>query len=292
MEASSFAGRHVSTRRGRFRFGRSFNTFVLSFWALSSIGAFVWAFMLSLKSEQEFYATKPWSIPLHPSFHSYHVAWSIGQFGSFFLNSVIVTGVAVVASVCFAALASYVLGRIEFPGRSLLTGLFLSGLMLPPFLLAIPLYFLLQNLHLLGSIWALVVVETAAAIPFNVYVLTGFFRTLAYDYEEAAAIDGASASRTFFSIMLPLARPALTSLGILQTVFIWNDLFYPLVFTTNESTSTIPLGLLRLSFNADKGGGYTTLFAGLIITVIPVLFLFVVAQDRIIKGLTAGGVKG
>jgi raffinose/stachyose/melibiose transport system permease protein/N-acetylglucosamine transport system permease protein len=288
----TMAGVQLRHRRRPMRPGRMFNVVVLSFWAMSSIGAFAWAFMLSLKSEQEFYSTKPWSIPLHPNFHAYHVAWSIGQFGSFFLNSVIVTGVSVVASVGFASLASYVLGRIEFRGRGLVSALFLSGMMLPPFLLAIPLYFLLEDLHLLGTIWALVVVETAAALPFNIYVLTGYFRTLPYDFEEAAAIDGASSLRTFLSIMLPLARPALTSLGILQTVFIWNDLFYPLVFTTNEQNSTIPLGLLRLSFNAEKGGGYTTLFAGLIITVVPVLLLFAVAQDRIIRGLTAGAVKG
>jgi raffinose/stachyose/melibiose transport system permease protein/N-acetylglucosamine transport system permease protein len=264
---------------------------VLSIWAIGSIGAFVWAFMLSLKSEQEFYSTKPWQLPQHPNFHAYHVAWSIGEFGTFFENSLIVTGIGVVASVGFSALAAYVLGRIAFPGRRIVNGFFLSGLMFPPFLLAIPLYFLLIDLHLLGTIWALVVVETAAAIPFNVYVLTSFFRTLPYEYEEAAAIDGASPTQTFFTVMLPLARPALTSLAILQTVFIWNDLFYPLVFTINENQSTIPLGLLRLSFNADKGGGYTSLFAGLIITVVPVLVLFGVAQDRIMSGLTAG-VKG
>ena len=274
-----------------FSLGRGVNTVVLSIWALGSIGAFVWAFMLSLKSEQEFYSTTPWELPHHPSFHAYHVAWSIGQFGTFFKNSLIVTAVGVVGSVGFAALAAYVLARVEFPGRRIVSGLFLLGLMLPPFLLAIPLYFLLADLHLLRTIWALAVVELAAALPFNIYVLTAFFRTLPYELEEAAAIDGATAGRTFFAVMLPMARPALASLAILQTVFIWNDLFYPLVFTVNESQSTIPLGLLRLSFNADKGGGYTTLFAGLIVTVVPVLVLFAVAQDRIMRGLT-GALKG
>lgn len=265
---------------------------VLVFYCLTSATAFVWVAMVSLKSNPEFFSSSPWAPPTDPQWGNYAQAWSTANIGGFFFNSLYATVLSVGISLVVSAMAAYVIATIRFPGRGLVRLFFLAGLMMPAFLVIIPLYSLLQNLGLLGSINGLVIVYLATQIPFSVYLLSSFFQTLPRAYEEAAAIDGAGPVRTFVSVVLPQAVPALASVALLNTLTIWNEFFFALVFLTDPASQTLPIGILGLSVNAQYSAQWVQLFAGLVITMIPVLILFAIAQERIAKGVAIGGVKG
>jgi ABC-type glycerol-3-phosphate transport system permease component len=261
-------------------------------YCLSSIGAFVWCVMVSLKTNPEFFSTSPWSLPKSPQLHNYIDAWNGAQIGSYFLNSVYVTVLTVVIGIALALTAAYALARIPFRGRTLVRMTFLSGLMMPGFLVIVPLYFMLRDLNLLGTLNGLIIVNVAAQLPFNVFVLTSFFASLPKELEEAAYVDGASPSRTFFSVVLPQTAPAIASVALLNTLTSWNEFFFALVLLTDENKQTIPVGILGLSINAEYSAQWVQLFAGLVISMIPMLIIFALAQDRIARGLSTGGLKG
>jgi ABC-type glycerol-3-phosphate transport system permease component len=285
-------GPRMRKRRGIFRPGRLLLYVALVSYCLTSVAAFLWTISISLKSNQDFFATSPWSLPHHPTLENYRSAWTTAKIGSFFLNSAIMTAGTVTVSLAVSATAAYALGRIKFRGNSLVSMFFLTGLMIPGFLIIVPLYFLLRDMHLLGSLFGLGIVYVATQIPFNIYVLTGFFKTLPKELEEAAYVDGASPLKTFFRVMLPLAGPGLASVALLNCLTIWNEFFFALVFISDESKFTLPLGLYRLSINAEYSSQWTQMFAGLVLAMIPVLIVFGVAQERLTRGLTLGALKG
>ena len=261
-------------------------------YCLSNVGAFVWCVMISLKTNPEFFSSSPWSLPKVPQVHNYVDAWQGAQIGRYFVNSLYVTGLSVGFSLIFSLMAAYALARVQFRGRAFVRMVFLSGLMMPGFLVIVPLYFLLRNLGLLGSLNGLVLVYIAAQMPFNVFVLTSFFSSLPKELEEAAYVDGASPTRTFFSVVLPQTAPAIASVALLNCLSIWNEFFFALVFLTDEQQQTMPVGLLGLSISAEYSAQWVQLFAGLVISMVPMLIVFAFAQDRLAKGLSAGGLKG
>lgn len=171
-------------------------------------------------------------------------------------------------------------------------GLFLLGLMVPWMVTFIPLYLALQDLGLLDTRLGLVLVYATGNLPFNVFVLTGFMRTLPRELEEAAAMDGASPARTFVSVIVPLLGPGLASVTIISFLQNWNEFFYALVLIHTPERMTLPLGLFQLGQAADYGTNWVTLFAGMMITVVPVLAVFALMQNHITRGLTAGALKG
>lgn len=266
--------------------------FVLLMYCITSAAAFVWVAMVSLKTNPEFFTSSPWAPPAEPQWGNYGKAWTTANIGGFFFNSLYATVLSVGISLIISAMAAYVIATIKFPGRGAVRLFFLAGLMMPAFLVIIPLYSLLQGLGLLGSINGLVVVYIATQIPFSVYLLSSFFQSLPRAYEEAAAIDGAGGIRTFVSVVLPQAIPAMASVALLNTLTIWNEFFYALVFLSDPGSQTLPVGILGLSINAQYSAQWVELFAGLVITMIPVLILFAIAQERIAKGVAIGGMKG
>jgi ABC-type glycerol-3-phosphate transport system permease component len=285
------AGRHGTPPRGG-RAGRAVLYVVLVTYSLTSIGAFMWMLSLSLKSNPEFLSTNPLSLPLAPSLDSYASAWTTAKIGLFFANTVFVTVTSVGVSVVVSALAAYAFARIRFPGSAALQLLFTMGLMVPGFLIIVPLYFFMRDLHLLGSLIGLILVYVAVTIPFNIYMLTPYFRLLPTELEEAAYIDGAGPGRTFLLVMLPLAAPGLTSVIVLNVLTIWNEFFFAFVLLSDQNSFTIPMGLQGLSVAATYSAKWVELFAGLILSMVPVLVIFALAQGRITRGLTVGGVKG
>lgn len=279
-------------QRRRVRPGRIMMHLTLATYCLTSVSAFVWCAMVSLKTNPEFFSTSPWSLPESPQWGNYLDAWNGAQISRFFLNSLYVTLLSVTASLLVSVMAAYVLARVPFAGRSVMRMTFLSGLMMPAFLVIVPLYFLLRDLGLLGSLNGLVLVYIATQVPFSIFLLSSFFVSLPKELEEAAYVDGASPSRTFFSIVLPQVVPAVASIGLLNTLTIWNEFFFALVFLTDPASQTIPVGVLGLSVNAQYSANWVQLFAGLIITMIPMLVLFAVSQDRIARSVSIGGLKG
>lgn len=260
-------------------------------YCLTSAGAMLWVVNLSLKSNPEFLSTSPWALPTDPQLGNYVTAWQRADVGRYFLNSLLLTVGSVVVLIVISAMAAYALSRIEFRGRGLIMGLFVFGLMIPGFLLIIPLYTLLRQFGLLGSLWGVGLVYVATTIPFNIFILSGYFRTLPVELEEAAYVDGASPTRTFFQVMVPLAGPAITSVAILNFMNFWNEFIFALVFLTDRATFTLPIGLFRLANNAEFSAQWVEMFAGLVISIVPVLVIFALAQERIMRSLSAS-IKG
>jgi raffinose/stachyose/melibiose transport system permease protein len=233
--------------------------------------------------------TDPLGLPAPPTTASYAEAWTTGNFATYFGNSLLVTVGAVAVSTAVATMAAYALARARSRTFRWLESLFLSGLMLPIHLAILPIFYLFDGLGLIDSRAGLMLMYAASGIPFSVFVLTTFFRQLPEELEEAAALDGATSWQTFWRIMVPLVRPALATVAVFRFVPIWNDFLFPLVLLRREDKYTLPVGLT--TFFGENATNYSAVFAGLVITTIPLIVLFLVATKQIVAGLTAGMAK-
>jgi raffinose/stachyose/melibiose transport system permease protein len=246
-------------------------------------------FLGSFKSVPEFFSA-PFGLPHSWALTNYRNAWNKSGLGTAFLNSVLVTGGSVILSTSIAALASYAIARLRFRGAGALQLLFVSGLIIPAQLIIIAVFIEMRELGLLGTIWPLIILYSTFTLPLGVLFLVGFFRAIPPQLTEAAAIDGAGVWRQFVDVVLPLARAPIFTVAILNGVFIWNDFFLPLVFSTSSDIRTVPVAIL------DFQGEYTTdfglIFASVVMSVIPVLIVYVLMTRRFIAGVTAGSLKG
>ncbi|MGA8977992.1 MAG: carbohydrate ABC transporter permease [Pedococcus sp.] len=230
--------------------------------------------------------TDPLGLPSPVSTRSYQEAWTTGNFATYFGNSLMVTVGAVVLSTTVSTMAAYALARVRSRGFRWLESLFLSGLMLPIHLAILPIFFLFDGLGLIDSRMGLALMYGASGVPFSIFVLTTFFRQLPEELEEAAALDGASPWQTFWQVMVPLVRPALATVAVFRFVPIWNDFLFPLVLLRRQEKYTLPVGLT--TFFGENATNYSAVFAGLVITTIPLIVLFLLATKQIVAGLTAG----
>lgn len=230
--------------------------------------------------------TNPLGLPLSPTFENYVNAWSEASFSRYFLNSVIITVSAVALGTGVAAMAAYPLGRYTFRGKGLLTAYFIAGLMIPIRFNVVPIFFVLAQMGMIDSRLGLILVYAGSGIPFSVFILSMFFRQLPADMEEAARIDGSGEVRIFGRIMVPLVRPALATVALFQFVQLWNELLFPLVILRSTSKYNLPVGLSM--FFGQYQTDYSLLFAGLVISTIPLVIVFLLATRQIIAGLTAG----
>lgn len=210
-------------------------------------------------------------------------------FGSYFVNSMIVSVASVLLVVLFGSMASFYIARFSFKWNGALLFLFLIGMMIPIKLGIVPLYMLMKNLGLTNSLLSLICMYTATGLPLAVLILTSFFKTLPNELEEAARIDGASDLRILWSIIFPLMRPVLGTVMIVNFIGAWNDFFFPLIFITDDAKKTIPIGMLSLF--GEHSADWSTLFAGLTLSSLPMIILFFFASKQFMDGLTAGAVK-
>lgn len=211
-------------------------------------------------------------------------------FGRQLLNSVVVSGATTVLGLFLACTAAYAFSRFRFPGRRAGLMLFLVTQMFPGVMMAIPVYILMDRLHLLGSLVGLVLVYGITAIPFCVFMLKGYFDTIPREIEEAALIDGASPLRIFWTIVLPLARPALAVTALFSFMTAWNEFILAFTFMNDERLYTLPVALQR--YVGDFSTEWGSFAAGALIVSAPVVVLFFALQRYLVGGLTAGGVKG
>lgn len=263
----------------------------LSLFALSTILAFLWVIMISLKSTTEFLTTSPWALPEKPLFGNYVKAWEKAHLGRYFKNSLFVSLVGASVSVLLSALSAYVLARVKFRLNTFLQNYFIMGYMIPLFLTFIPLYFMMSKVGLSSGLTPLILLYIASGVPFNLIVLRGYFESLPTELEEAATIDGASPFRIFFVIMLPLSWPALVSAFLINFMSLWNEFFLALLFLRKKN-ATMSLGLFYMAQRAEYTAQWTDLFAGMIISTIPILIIFALLQDHITYGMTEGALKG
>jgi raffinose/stachyose/melibiose transport system permease protein len=256
-------------------------------WVYSIIALSPLLFMVigSFRSTMDIF-TDPLGLPSVVDVENYRRAWIQGGFSTYSLNSVIVTLGAVFLGTVTSMLAAYPLARWKLKGGNAVSAFFLMGLLLPAQLGILPLFYLMQTLGLFDSQFGLILVYAATGIPFGVFIMTTFFRQVPDELEEAADLDGAGAFRTFFTIMVPLVRPAISTVVIFQFVPLWNDFFYPLILLRSDSNYTLPVGVSTFfgQYQTDWG----LIMAGLVITTIPIIAMFVFATRRVISALTAG----
>ena len=225
---------------------------------------------------------------------NFSYAWTKGHFGDYFLNSVVVTAATVAASTFFAAMAAYALARFTFRGARPLFFYFLAGLMVPLQMAIIPLFFQMNQMHLLSSRLGLISVYVAFGMPFAIFVLTGFFKSLPASLHESALIDGAGEFRAFWYIMLPLARPGLVTVAIFSFLGTWNEFFMAFMFLSGkdaERLRTLPLGLANITIVSQYRSDWGMAFAGLVIVMLPTLLAYTFLQRRLTKGITLGALK-
>ena len=207
---------------------------------------------------------------------------------SWLLNSFLIASIFAVVSVLICAMAGYAVARMKFAGRNAVFGIIISTMFIPGFVFLMPNFELLSKLGWLDSYQALILPGAASA--FGLFFMRQFFLSLPYELEESARLDGAGAFRTFFSIMLPNARPAVVTLLVLQFLANWNDFLWPLYVLFSEDMLTLPVGLSRLqgSYTID----YPVIMAGASLAAVPVLILFIFVQRYVIQGVAASGLKG
>ena len=282
----------------------------------------LWVLGASGKSTQEFYRN-PIGLPAliaHPGAQNmraisdnYGKAWVGSHFGTYFANSIKVVGLSLVLTLLLGSMAAYVLARFEFCLRGVIYTLFLAGLLIPMQLILIPLFFQFADMsaaltHLFApaaralgydltvslhdSHFGLILIYVAASLPFTVFVLTSFFRTLPNEVREAAMLDGASEYCIFFRVMMPLARPGLVTVAIFNFLGLWNEYLFGLVFLSSDSLKTLPLGLASISMQAQYKSDFGLLFAGLVIAMLPTLIVYLFLQEKLTRGITVGALKG
>jgi N-acetylglucosamine transport system permease protein len=270
------------------RFASSFGLAVFTLLILLPIA---WVLVSSLKTGSSIIGS-PWSLPTEPQWVNYSKAWGEAGIGGAFLNSLKVTLATLAILLPSGSMAAYVLARYPFPGRNLIFGTFLGGMMFPNFLVIVPLFFLMNSLHLHDTKTGLTLVYVAYSLPFTVFVMTGFFQTLPGELAEAAMIDGCGHAGTFWKVMLPLARPGLIVVGIFNAIGLWNEYNLAKVLIPNNENWTLPLRLADVTMNQRYQSDWGALFAALVIVMLPVLIIYWFFRDRIHETMLAGAVKG
>ena len=263
----------------------------LLIWAVMVIFPFLWMIMTSFKTDREI-LTDPFGMPEALQWENFSRAWTSASIGQYVLNTLIVLAMSLTGTLLVSAMAAYVLSRFEFPGNRVLFLLFTAGLMFPMFLGLVPLYFLMDDLHLRNTYHGLALVYIAYSLPFTIFFLVGFFKTLPGEVAEASIVDGAGQFRTFFEIMLPMAKPGLIAMGIFNFLGQWNQFLLPLVLMQTESRYMLSQGLNFLAIQQGYDNDYSALFAAMTITMVPTLLVYILFQRRLEAGLTAGALKG
>jgi N-acetylglucosamine transport system permease protein len=260
---------------------------LLILWSVIVIVPMLWVLVSSFKSTSEILSS-PFTLPDHWRIENYEHAWTDANIGKYFLNSVIVVVSALFLVMLLGAMCAYILARFEFPGRRLIYYVMLAGLTFPVFLAIVPLFFQLQNFGLLNTRPGLILTYVAFALPFTVFFLYAFFRSLPHDVYEAALIDGAGDWRAFFQVMLPMASPGMAAVAIFNFLGLWNQFLLPVALNTNQDKWVLTQGMSAYASSQVYDIDYGALFAAIVVTVVPVLVVYVIFQRRIAGSVSQG----
>lgn len=263
--------------------------FVLCAASLAVLVPIAYVFIASLKTIPEIFAN-PYGLPEEWEWQNYVRAWREARIFVTLTNSVIVTSVSVIVSTLLAAMIAYGLSRKERPLAMILYTLFVSGMLVPVQMVILPLFVLLREIGVLGTLFALILPYTAMGLPLGVLILTPLIATMPRDLGDAARIDGANEWQIFTRIVLPMLRPGLASVVILNGVWMWNEFFMPLVLALNPSTQTLPVGIM--SFVGTYSTEWGLIFASVVIATAPVVIVYIAMSRQFIAGLSAGAMKG
>ncbi|WP_426998054.1 carbohydrate ABC transporter permease [Pseudarthrobacter sp. N5] len=287
--AEGHVERKPETTRGDKAVGALSHT-MLIIWSLIVVLPLLWTLMTSFKTTSEIFAS-PFAPPTTWNIGNYATAWNTAGIGNYFLNTVLVVGSALVIVMVLGAMCAYVLARFQFRGSRAIYYLMLAGLTFPIFLAVVPLFFILKNMGLLNTLPGLTITYVAFALPFTVFFLFSFFKTLPNEIAEAASLDGASEWRTFFQVMLPMAKPGMASVAIFNFLGLWNQFLLPVALNSNEKNYVLSQGLARFASQAGYNVDFGSLFAAVVITVAPVLVVYIIFQRQLQGSVTQGTSK-
>jgi N-acetylglucosamine transport system permease protein len=281
-------------KRPDLRVATSFAHLALAVWAVIVIAPLLWTVLASFKTNTEIFLGSPFALPHSFGFGSFERAWTKAHVGRYFLNSVFVVTLSTAGTMLLGSMAAYVLARYKFIGNRVVYYLFVSGLAFPVFLALVPLFLIVNNMGLLNTYTGLILVYIAYSLPFTVFFLAAFFKTLPNAVAEAAIVDGASHSRLFFQIMLPMAKPGLISITIFNIIGQWNQYLLPVALMQGEGADrkyVLTQGIARISVAAGYEADWAALFAALTLSIVPMIVVYGLFQRQIQQGLTAGAVK-
>ncbi|MBM3707609.1 MAG: carbohydrate ABC transporter permease [Actinobacteria bacterium] len=279
----------ISNRMNRFWAIIIYTTLIA--WTIFSIGALLWIIFTSFKTNKELYAGV-WALPKGLHFDNYVKAWSVVNLGRFFLNSIIVTTLAIFALTFLCTPAAYVLSRFNFKGRGFINNLIIGGMGVPYQLLLIPLYKIFIDIKLADNLFGLTLVYVVLSLPFTIYLLSGFIRSLPSELEQAALIDGCSEYGVFWKVIFPLAQPGIMAAAIFNFIFLWNEYMLALVFLPSSQNKTISLGLYSIQSAMQYTADWTGLFAAVVIVMMPTVIIYFILSEKVMTGITLGAVKG
>jgi len=263
----------------------------LFFWTLMVVVPMIWVIVSSFKTDKEIFLS-PWQLPAQLMFDNFVRALTKANIGLYLINSLIVILPAIFFTLLLSAMAGYVLARYSFPGNRIIFFGFLGGMLFPIMLALVPLFFLLQSMKILDTHFGLILVYIAYSLPFTVFFMTGFFKTIPSELIEAAIIDGANTIQLFFQIVIPLARNGLVSMGIFNFLGMWNQYILPLVLLSSNEKYVLSQGLAFLQHQQRYQSDWSGLFAAIVIVMLPTLIVYVIFQNQIQRGLTVGALKG
>ncbi len=277
--------------------------FVLGMLAITIVVPVAWVFMASIKENREFYGN-PWTLPEGIYWQNFVDAWNKAAMGEYMINSVIVTALSIVLLLVIALPAAYGLSRFEFKGKKFLNTAFMAGLFINVNYIVVPIFLMLRDGDnfikklggegfLLNNLVVLSIVYAATALPFTIYLLSGYFVTLPHDYEEAAYIDGAGFFTTMIQIIFPMAKPSIITVILFNFLSFWNEYIISMTLMSSaKGPKTLPVGLLNLMQAQQSAAEYGMMYAGLVLVMLPTLILYMLVQKQLTEGMTVGGLKG
>lgn len=262
---------------------------LLALGCVIAIVPFVVTILASLKTKTEL-VRGVLSLPENAQWENYSKAWTQGHFDTFFVNSILVTVGVVIPSIFLSAMSGYAFARFRFRGSKFLFAYLLIGLTIPLQAMVIPLFYLLREMHLLDSLWALILPQIGMSMSFGTLLMRQAYLSIPREIAEASICDGASSWQTLWQIMFPLSRPIVGTLGLLFFIWTWNEFLLPLVVNINPDYHTLPVGILY--FQQRWTSDIPVIAAGSTIIFAPLIVIFLIFQRQLVKAITAGAVKG
>ena len=251
----------------------------------------VWLFLGSLKQQEEFQENPVWALPEGLAWSNYTEAWTTGMMSTYVRNSILATVPSLFLIVVLGVAAGFALEVMVWKGRNVVLLTFLAGIMVPVQMILLPLFTVYFQAGLTGTLWPLIITYTATGLPLTVFMMATYFRAVPREVFEASTLDGAGIIRSFVSVGFPMVRNAVFTVALVQFFFIWNDLLIALTFTNSNALRTIQVGLLN--FQGEYGQvQWGPLFAAISINVFGTLVLYLFLNERVMKGLASGAVKG
>lgn len=264
---------------------------LLLLWAISIIFPVVWILYQSLRTNAEFFQDI-WALPTNLQWDNYVKAWTDYNIGKSFLNTLYYVGVSLVLGTFLTTLNAYALTRMQFRGRQLIWGLVMLSLFLPGINALIPQYILMKTLHLTNSLTGLIILDSFGENVFFLMLLGGFMASLPKELEESSVMDGASIYQTFWRIIVPLSTPGIVTVAIFKFLGLYNNFLGPFIYLGDPDKYTIGVNMYQANMKMQYTSDWVTMFAGVIIVLIPSVIFYVLFQKRIMEGATMGAMKG